>query len=128
MDERTWTALWYFTECTCSTFSFTYLYIFTAASLMTSSLKSNWGKPSDSFNVLLHNLPTSKISINFQIEDLVTTPKTWYWNLDWLFFRLLMKGIFDPFSPVHVLLSRFYLDFILFLSWFHPNIIQIKSG
>ena len=30
-------------------------------------------------------------------------------------------------SPVHVLLSRFYPDFILILSWFYPNFIQIKS-
>ena len=30
--------------------------------------------------------------------------------------------------PVHVLLSRFYPDFILILSWFYPNSIQIKLG
>ena len=30
--------------------------------------------------------------------------------------------------PVHVLLSRFYPDLILILSWFYPNFIQIKSG
>ena len=29
---------------------------------------------------------------------------------------------------VHVLLSRFYPDFILILSWVYPNFIQIKSG
>ena len=33
----------------------------------------------------------------------------------------------DSLSPVHVLLSRFYLDFILILSWFYPNFIQILS-
>ena len=31
------------------------------------------------------------------------------------------------FRPVHVLLSRFYLDFILILSWFYPDFIQILS-
>ena len=50
-----------------------------------------------------------------------------------------LKGIFDSHhivcwrvpqrsSHVHVLLSRFYLDFIQILSWFYPNFIQIKSG
>ena len=33
-----------------------------------------------------------------------------------------------PFRPVHVLLSRFYPDFILILSKFYPNFFQIKSG
>ena len=31
-------------------------------------------------------------------------------------------------SPVHVLLSRFYLDFILFLAKFYPDKIRIKFG
>ena len=30
-------------------------------------------------------------------------------------------------SPVHVILSRFYLDFILILSWFYPDFILILS-
>ena len=30
--------------------------------------------------------------------------------------------------PVHVLLSRFYPDFILILSKFYPDKIRIKSG
>ena len=30
------------------------------------------------------------------------------------------------YRPVHVLLSRLYLDYILILSKFHPNFIQIK--
>ena len=32
-----------------------------------------------------------------------------------------------PKRPVHVILSRFYLDFILILSWFYPDFIQILS-
>jgi hypothetical protein len=33
----------------------------------------------------------------------------------------------NHFSAVHVLLSRFYLNFILILSRFHPNFVQILS-
>ena len=32
------------------------------------------------------------------------------------------------YRPIHVLLSRFYLDFILILSKFYPDKIRIKSG
>ena len=37
----------------------------------------------------------------------------------------ICRFIFLLFSDVHVLLSRFYLNFILSLSRFYPNLIQI---
>ena len=33
-----------------------------------------------------------------------------------------------PKRPVHIILSRFYLDFILILSKFYPDKIRVKSG
>ena len=74
----------------------------------------------------LHSMIFSPLTGNWKDSWEVYSRSTSWWIKLSLNFTPALKVTVN--RPVHVLLSRFYLDFILILYWFYLNFIQVKSG